>query len=225
MGKIVDLTHPVSAGIVTWPGDPEVVRGRWSRIEDDGFELGITTIGDHSGTHIGVGAHMHADGITIDRLPVNLLIRTAVVIDLRNATRLSPAMILDWESTHGSVPEASVVLVRTGRSSYFGNPNLYRGGDVLNFPGVSLDAAMLLGDDRGVVGLGIDALGIDPGEDTTFATNRYWLQHHRYHLENLTHLEELPAVGTTLVVAPLPIAGAGGAPSRVIALIGGWDER
>lgn len=204
--------------MTTWPGDPDVERHAWAAIDRDGYLLGATRIGDHSGTHIGVGAHMRADGITVDRIPPELLIRPAVVIGLNGTDDLSSEMIIAWEAEHGRIPEGSVVLVRTGRSRHFNDQTRYRGVERLDHQGVTLDAARFLGDDRSVVGLGIDALGIDPGIDDTFATNRYWLQGYRYHLENLTRLDELPPAGITLYVAPLPIVGAGGAPARVIAV-------
>lgn len=220
MPKIVDLTHPVAPGMTTWPGDPEVERRSQATIDRDGYDLGLTIIGDHAGTHIGVAAHMDRGGVTVDRLPVELLIREAVVIDLRDAQRLTSVMILAWETDHGMVPDGSVVLIWTGRSLLFSDRMRYRGAARLDHPGVGLDAARFLAEERNVVGLGIDSLGIDPGDDESFATNRYWLQDYRYHLENLTRLEELPATGTTLYVAPLPIVNASGAPARVIGIVG-----
>lgn len=219
MVKIVDLTHPIAPGMATWPGDPAVERREWAGIARDGYLLGLTCIGDHAGTHIGVGAHMSVDGVTVDRLPAELLMREAIVVDPLPGTNLTPESILVWEMEHGTIPDQSVVLVRTGRSRDFNDPDRYRGTNGLDHNGVTLDAARLLGDQRGVVGLGIDALGIDPGIDNTLATNRYWLQGYRYHLENLARLDELPLTGITLYVAPLPIVGAGGAPARVVAVV------
>ncbi len=217
MPKIVDLTHPITAGMTTWPDDPDVERLAWATVGSDGYLLGVTRIGDHTGTHIGVGAHLHPDGVTIDRLPVDLLVRPAVVIDTNHD--LSSATIIAWEAEHSRVPAGGVVIVRTGRSRYFNDRDRYRGAKNLDHYGVSLEAARLLAENRGVVGLGIDTLGIDPGADDTLATNHYWLQGYRYHLENLAHLDRLPYTGVTLYIAPLPIVGASGAPARVLALV------
>jgi len=65
----------------------------------------------------------------------------------------------------------------------------------------------------------VEERGIDPGADATLAANAILLQGERFHLENLTHLEQVPAIGATLFVGALPIAGGGGAPARVLALL------
>ncbi|NBT62186.1 MAG: hypothetical protein EBT02_10475 [Planctomycetia bacterium] len=67
--------------------------------------------------------------------------------------------------------------------------------------------------------MGIDTAGIEPGKDSNFSCNKVLLHGQRIHLENLTNLNQLPAVGAHLFIGALPIEGATGSPARVIALI------
>jgi kynurenine formamidase len=218
---VIDLTHPLAPPLPLWPGDPELELNTTATIEGDSWYLQTITLGEHTGTHIGVGAHMNETGISIDRLPVELLIRPAVVIDVREQTERNAGYLLDratieqWEGMNGTIESGSVVLLNTGRDRRWKNG--YLDGD---YPGYSLDAARLLGEERGVVGLGIDTAGIDGGADTTFSVNRYWLQGERYHLENLTRLELLPARGATIFIGALPIGRGSGSPVRVVGVVG-----
>jgi kynurenine formamidase len=60
---------------------------------------------------------------------------------------------------------------------------------------------------------------VDSGQDTTFATNRLVLEQPRIVLENLTNLEQLPAIGTILVIGVLRLLGGSGSPVAVLALL------
>ena len=70
------------------------------------------------------------------------------------------------------------------------------------------------------MGLGTDTLGIDPGCATDFIVHRQ-ISHPRgvWHVENLTNLKSVPALGAWVVVAPLRLVDGSGSPCRVIALV------
>src|SRR5688572_7598796 len=80
---IIDLTHPLVPGIPIWSGDPALELRTTATIASESWYLQTIALGEQTGTHIGVGAHMNAGEISIDKLPVDLLIRPAVVIDVR----------------------------------------------------------------------------------------------------------------------------------------------
>ncbi len=67
--------------------------------------------------------------------------------------------------------------------------------------------------------MGIDA-GAAGGFEPAFPVHHYLLGHDRYGLTSLINLDQLPASGALLVVAPLPIVGGTGSPARVYALVG-----
>lgn len=81
--------------------------------------------------------------------------------------------IFRWELKHGKIPQRAVVLLRTGWESRWGDVEAYlgiRGNSTddtfatnLNYPGFDVSAARYLGVERQVRGVGIDTVGIDPG--------------------------------------------------------------
>jgi kynurenine formamidase len=89
----------------------------------------------------------------------------------------------------------------------------------MHFPGVHVDAAQMLLEERHVVGLAVDTLSIDHGPSTEFPTHRKWLPAGRWAVEGLANLAKLPAVGATIVVGGPTIVGATGGPSRIFALV------
>ena len=226
---VVDLTHTLRPGIPYWPGDPAVELTPVASLGSEGYLLNRIALGEHTGTHLGVAAHFTSGGRTVDALPPSALVHTAIRIDLRAESEADPDFVLSrerirrWEADHGPIPAGSVVLMHTGRSARWDDPAAYLGLDPvdpgrLHAPGFGLDAARYLAEERGVVGLGIDTHGIDPGLDTEFSVNAYWLRGDRFHLENLTGLDRLPVTGITLIIGALKIAGGSGAPARVLAL-------
>ena len=92
--------------------------------------------------------------------------------------------------------------------------------DTLRFPGFGVDAARILVDERGAVGLGVDTLGIDPGCDEAFTVHRT-VSHAKglWHLENLTNLAQLPPVGAWVFVGVIKLVDGSGGPARVLALV------
>ena len=91
-------------------------------------------------------------------------------------------------------------------------------GDPPHFPGYGPDAARLLVE-RGVGALGIDTLGVDPGEATDFPVHHITLPAGLFHLEGLIGLDAVPDTGATVVVGALRLPGASGTPARVFALL------
>jgi kynurenine formamidase len=115
------------------------------------------------------------------------------VIDIRARaadeadTELTPEDIQAWESHYGELPEACCVAVDAGWDRHATGLH-YRNADeagTMHFPGVHVDAAQLLLEERRVVGLGVDTLSIDHGPSTDFPTHRKWLPAGRWAAEGL----------------------------------------
>lgn len=82
----------------------------------------------------------------------------------------------------------------------------------LHFPGFAGATSAWLLSDRQVA-------GVDSGLDTSCATNVAMAEAHELVLECMGHLDELPATGATLVLAPLQLKGGSGSPLSVVALV------
>jgi kynurenine formamidase len=128
---------------------------------------------------------------------------------------LSEDDIAKYEAEHGDIGRGSAVFLRTD----WGGPSADENG-TLRFPGFGVDAARTLVEERGVYGLGIDTLGIDPGYASDFPVHReVTLPRSVWHVENLVGLDAVPAAGAWAVVGVPKIGGASGFPVRVLALI------
>ena len=130
--------------------------------------------------------------------------------------------VLAWEKSHGQVSEGSIVLLYTGWQSKWDDADAYLGvssSGKIHFPGFGLDAARLLINDRGAVGLGSDAPGLESGLDTGYSVNKLVLERSGVALESLTNLDLLPATGITLVIGIIRLKGGSGSPASVLAFV------
>jgi kynurenine formamidase len=127
-------------------------------------------------------------------------------------------VILELERRDGTIARDSAVLVHTGWDAYWRDRDRYLGDGDLAFPGLARDAAELLVE-RGVVGLGIDTLSVDPGHSTDLPVHHTTLPAGLWQLEGLIGLDRVPARGAWLVAAPLLLADGSGTPSRVFAIV------
>lgn len=226
--RVIHLSHIIDRRIPQWPGDPPVEFTTVAEIPDDGYYLRRFSLGEHSATHINAPNSFFADGAGIDKYSAASLVVPAVVIDICVAAAnnsdytLTIADILAWEETHGEIAIGNVVLVYTGwqhkwrdRRAFFNQDT----GGVMHFPGFSSDATQFLLNQRQIAGVGIDTHGVDPGNDSSFATNRLVLAQSGIVLENLANLDQLPPKGTTLAIAPLRLRGGSGSPVGVLAFV------
>jgi kynurenine formamidase len=114
------------------------------------------------------------------------------------------------------------VLLYTGWQAKWQNPNEFLNQDAqggLHFPGFAGDTTQFLLEERGIAGVGIDTHGVDPGQNESFATNKQVLEKSKIVLENLTNLDQLPPLGTTLVMGILRLKGGSGTPVSVLAFV------
>ena len=224
---LVDLTHPISTRIPIWDGDPSVQILSHSSVDIDGYNLNKIIIGEHSGTHFGCPRHFLKNGRGLESYRAEELVRPAVVIDIREIAQkeidysLNLKDIVLWEKNNGRIPSGSVVLLSTGWDLRWENPQEYFGlvvgDDHYHWPGFSVDTFLI--EERGVVGLGTDTHGIDPGVDKNLKANTRLFQLGCFHLENLRNLNRLPTSGAILVIGVLPIENSTGSPARIFALL------
>ena len=227
--RVVDLSRPIRDDMAVWPGMPAPSFDVMFNHDEHGIFVRMIHITEHAGTHIDAPAHFIKGGTTVEAIAIDKLVCPAVVIDVSDKCEGDPdyavtvADVERFESAHGRVPTGSAALIRTGWDAFWDDPGRFVGvvGE-LHFPGIGKDAARLLVEQRGVVGIGIDTLGIDPGfVGDSFPVHRdVTLPGGIWHLEGLVNLGQVPPVGARLVVGALPLTGGSGAPARVFALVG-----
>jgi kynurenine formamidase len=72
--------------------------------------------------------------------------------------------------------------------------------------------------ERGISAIGFDGPSADPVDTTTYDLHRVWLGAGRMIIENATNLDQLPE-RSSVIVAPLKVRDANGAPARIFALL------
>lgn len=217
---MIDLSHPITDGMMVYPGDPAVAVRDALTVERDGVAVAALALGSHTGTHVDAPAHTIAGGATLDRIPLELLSGDALVLDAaaRARDRLPIGSADLGLDALADVPP--IVLIRTGWDRYFGTER------AVAHPHLAPEAAArLLG--LGMRVLGVDALSPDPtgcapeeghqgDEGSGFPVHAAVLGAGGLIIENLRGLERLGA-RVRVGVFPLPLANADGAPARVVA--------
>ncbi|MBT2338427.1 MULTISPECIES: cyclase family protein [Pseudomonas] len=224
---IVNLSHLIRPGIALWPNDPPVVFRTEASLDKDGYHLRSFSMGEHSATHMNAPNSFDANAMGIDGYTPGSLVRPAVVVDLASRLQDNPDYVIDlqdieyWERAHGLIPEGCVVLFHTGWQSRWQDRQRFFNEDAhgLHFPGIGAATTQFLLEQRQIAGIGIDTHGVDPGQETTFASNRLVLQRGGIILECLNHLDQLPATGSTLVIGVLRLEAGSGSPASVLAFV------
>jgi kynurenine formamidase len=222
--RIVDLSHPIRAGLVTYPGLPapaitphltrEASREKYAPGTE--FAMDILTMIGNTGTYLDSPYHRYAEGPDLAGLDLASLVSLpAEVFHLEDA----------WDAAHrgigvealvGREVSASAVLLHTGWDRLFGTPEYATGA-----PFLTESAARWLVD-QGVVLVGIDSLNIDDTESGGERPAHSLLLAAGIHVvEHLTRLGELPARGARFTAAPPAIEGFGTFPVRAFAEIAG----
>jgi kynurenine formamidase len=226
--RVVFLSHVMTAGGPTYPGDPPVEIHPAATLERDGYHLQTLVAGEQAGTHWAAPAHFGAGQAAADELDPGDFFYPAAVLDVRAEAKedadfaLGVAQIRSWEAEFGPIPAHGAVLAWTGFEDRWDDPPAYLNADAagrLHYPGFGAEAARWLIEERSIGALGIDTMGIDPGADAAFGANRLLLREHRIHLENLSGLGEMPPSGGWIIVGGIRIRGGSGSPATVFGLI------
>ena len=222
--RLVDLTQPLGPDTALWPGSRPFVATTVANHDPDPGYARELEVPEHAGTHLDAPAHFSREGARVDAIQIGALVRPAVKLDVREFVNGDPGVtigadeILELEARDGDIDPGTAVLVHTGWDAYWQDPARYLGYPDLAFPGLAVDAAELLVE-RGVVGLGIDTLGVDAGHSTDFQVHNTTLPAGIWQLEGLIALGRVPARGAWLVAAPLRLVDGSGTPARVFAIL------
>ena len=233
--RLVDLTHPFNTSSIYWPTTPSgfgyapiangKTEGGWY------YSAGAFQAPEHGGTHIDAPVHFKENAATVDQVPVERLVAPVLVIDCSSQAssdhdyEMQMSDIVSFEIRNGPIAKGSIVLMRTGWSSRYGDKRDYMGDDTpgdasgLHFPGFSEEVMHVLAEQRGVAAVGLDTASLDPGKSTTFMAHRIAAAAGVPGFENLTNLDKLPAKGAILMALPMKIEGGTGGPLRAVAMI------
>jgi kynurenine formamidase len=239
--EVVDLTQPLSetTPVLVLPepfaNTPHLSRRQLSRFDDAGpaWAWDVLELGEHTGTHLDAPIHWitGTGGDDVASIAASKLVGPAAVIDRTGEVAADPGYLLtaaDLDAhvaDHGPIAAGSWVLFRTGWGARANDEAAFlnAGPEGPVTPGPDVEAARWLAETPGVVGFGVETVGIDAGAaggfDPGFPVHNLLLGAGRYGLTQLANLEALPVSGALIVVAPLKLVGGTGSPSRVLAFV------
>jgi kynurenine formamidase len=215
--RVVDLSHVIREGLITYPGLPAPVfsphltradsRARYAPGTE--FTMDIITMIGNTGTYLDSPWHRYPDGADLAGLDLATLVDLPTEVfhltDL--TTRGIPAEVF-WDRDVAG----KAVLLHTGWDEHFGTPEYGTGSPFLSAAGTEY----LLS--QGVLLVGIDSLNIDDTESGGERPAHSGLLGAGVHIvEHLTNLGSLPPSGARFTAAPPAIVGFGTFPVRAFA--------
>ncbi|KRB36778.1 cyclase family protein [Microbacterium sp. Root180] len=218
--RVVDLSHPIRAGLVTYPGlpapeiTPHLTRedSRAKYAPGTEFAMDILTMIGNTGTYLDSPFHRYAEGPDLAGLELSSLVGLrAEVFHLEDAWTperrgIRPETLADRDV------RGVAVLLHTGWDRWFGRPEYGSGAPFLTGEG----AQWLI--DAGAALVGIDSLNIDDTESGGERPAHSLLLGAGVHVvEHLTNLGELPPRGARFTAAPPAVEGFGTFPVRAFA--------
>jgi kynurenine formamidase len=235
--RVVDLTHAFGEDTVYWPTDTEgfVLEEVFAGETEAGYHYEAYRFrsAEHGGTHLDAPVHFAAGAWAADEIPVERLVGPGAVVDVRQAAAADRDYLVSvddlrrWEAEHGRLPDGAILLLHTGTGAAWPDRAAVLGTERtgpeavphLHFPGLDPAAARWLVEERAIDAVGIDTPSIDRGQSKLFESHRALFAANVPALENVAHLDRLPAAGFTVVALPMKIRGGSGGPLRVVALL------
>jgi arylformamidase len=202
--KIYDVTVPLSKDSVVYPGDPHVKINRRAKVNeaDAKYNLSRYSFSSHAGTHVDPPFHLIEGGLTVDKLPLELLIGRARVVEV-TAPIIDEAVLEEFDFTVDAR-----VLFKT-RNSYLWSQKNFVKDYVYMTPGA---ARSLVKD--GIKLVGIDYLSVDKFDGDP-ETHMALLSADTIVVEGLD-LREVEPGDYELICLPLKVKDGDGSPARVV---------
>jgi kynurenine formamidase len=217
--RLIDLSHVIEAGMVTYKGLPgPLICDYWSReasaaLYDDGstFQIGRIDMVANTGTYLDAPFHRFASGADL------------AAIDLSSAASLdgivvrkphSAGLAIDVQDLAGLDVRGKAVLVHTSWDEHWRTDAYFE-----NHPFLTPAAARLLVQ-AGARLVGIDSHNIDDTRSRARPVHTILLGAGILICEHMTNLSSLPAGQFRFFAVPPKIAGMGTFPVRAFASVG-----
>jgi arylformamidase len=209
--QVVDLSHAYHAGMPIFPGLPQPSFTPIARVEEDGYAMTDYHLLNHIGTHVDAPAHQILGGDTLDEIGLERLVTDAVTIDVSDLDP-GPLTAGELEPHLDKLRTGDIVFLFSNNGRNWGTDAYWTGW---SYPDRDASRALI---EKDISAIGFDGPSADPVDSTTFELHRIWLGAGRLIIENVTNLDQLPE-RTQIVVAPLKVREANGAPVRIFALL------
>jgi arylformamidase len=202
----IDISVPLSAGLVHWPGDPPA---NIERIADlakaDACNVSALSLSAHTGTHLDAPLHFLAGGAGIEGWPPEATVGPCRVLGIRSRAGVGVESLRPHRIRRGER-----LLLKTGNSA----GRWWEEGFRRDFVHLTRDAAGYLAD-REVRCVGIDYLSVGAATREGEEVHRLLLGASIWIVEGLDLSGVVPG-RYDLVCLPLRLPGADGAPARAL---------
>ena len=207
MPRIYDISLPVTAGGIVYPGNPPIeIELQQALARGDGANVSSLAFGSHTATHVDAAKHFFDDGQTVDNLPLERLMGPCVVLEFdETVMSIGPDDLKRHDLTG-----VKRVLCKTRNSTVLQRQPAF----AKDYTYISPEGAEYL------VGLGVELVGVD-----YLSVEQFKSGHHRTHralLEAEVVIVEGLALGEVLagryqlVCLPIKLTGLDGAPARAV---------
>jgi arylformamidase len=215
--KLIDLSHEVEDGLITYKGLPAPVicdflsreASRRNYAEGTEFHIGKIEMVANTGTYVDSPFHRFADGIDLSELPLESLADLqGVVVHALKYERAIPAAAFEGVGISGKA-----VLIHTGWSRHWRTDQYFEG-----HPFLTREAALHLAESSAAF-VGIDTYNIDDTMDGTRPAHTILLGGRIPICEHMCGLENLPDQGFRFHAAPVKVKAFGTFPVRAYAVL------
>ena len=217
--RIVDLSHVITEGMVTYKGLPgphicDFISREQSAANYDGgetFQIARIDMVANTGTYVDVPSHRFGDGKDLSEMGVEAFTHLPALV-VRQP--FESGLCVDVGLFDGLDVRGCAVLVATGWDRHWGTDAYYHDHSFL-----AVAAAELLVE-RGAALVGIDSHNIDDTRVRTRPVHTALLGADIPICEHMTNLGSLPDSGFRFSAAPPKVRGMGTFPVRAYAVLG-----
>ena len=217
--KIVDLSHVITDGMVTYKGLPGphicdfISREQSAANYDDGstFQIGRIVMVANTGTYVDVPSHRFEDGKDLSEVDVESFAHLPAVV-VRHP--FESGLAVDAGAFDGLDVRGCAVLIATGWDRHWGSDAYYHDHSFLTVEA----AEWLIAEGAALVG--IDSHNIDDTRMRARPVHTALLGAGIIICEHMTNLGAVPDSGFHFTAAPPKVKGMGTFPVRAYALLG-----
>ncbi len=217
MTHLIDLSHTIEHGLVTYKGLPAPIicdflsREASKGVYEEGttFQIGRIDMCSNTGTYLDTPFHRYADGKDLSQLELD------AVADLEGIKLQVPIdqSRIDADCFAGLDLRGKAVLIETNWSRHWNTEQYYEGHPYLT------EAAAIYLRDAGARLVGIDALNIDDTGGKARPVHTTLLGAEILIVEHMCNLASVPATGFRFYAVPVKIKGFGTFPVRAFAKV------
>ena len=216
--RLVDLSHTVVSGMITYKGLPAPIvcdyltreASREHYAEGTEFHIGRIDMVANTGTYVDSPFHRFADGKDLSELELGSVADLPGVVVRVTGTA---GRAIDRDAFKDIEVSGRAVLVHTGWSKHWGTDAYFEG-----HPFLTEAAALYLKENEAAL-VGIDSLNIDDIRGGQRPVHTVLLGAGIPVAEHLRGLEQLPLSGFRFSAAPVKVKGMGTFPVRAYAVI------